>query len=339
MNAAANDVQQALQVDDFTQGGAHTATAATTVPRYYGETLLQLARQRSRIVCLGADLSFSTETDLFRDTLPERFFNAGIAEANMIGVAGGLARSGLQPWVHSFCVFATRRCHDQIAMQVAYPRNDIKIVGYLPGLSTVLGVSHQAIDDIALMRALPNMTIIEPAGPAQVPAAVRAAADHPGPVYLRMTRAVAALPEGTPWQALEIGRIQPLAEGHDAVLLASGLTVAPAMAAVNSLRAEGISVALANVHTLKPFDAAHVRGLAHSHRLIVTVENHSVIGGLGSAVAEVMAEAGTGARLLRLGVQDRFAEGASTAYLFDKHGLSATGIAASLRAALPGVRP
>lgn len=339
MNPATEESAQALQVDDFTQGGAHTATAATTVPRYYGETLLALARQRPQIVCLGADLSASTETDIFRDTLRDRFFNAGIAEANMIGVAGGLARSGLQPWVHSFCVFATRRCYDQIAMQVAYPRNDVKIVGYLPGLSTILGVSHQAIDDIALMRALPNMTIIEPSGPAQVPAAVRAAADHHGPVYLRMTRAVAALPAGTPWQELALGRIQPLSEGRDAILLASGLTVEPAKAAVEMLRADGVAVALANVHTLKPFDAAYVRDIAHTHRLIVTVENHSVIGGLGSAVAEVMAEAGTGARLLRLGVQDRFAEGASTAYLFEKHGLSAVGIAASLRSALAGVRP
>ena len=337
MNPATTASAQALQVDDFTQGGAHTATAATPVPRYYGETLLELARQRPQIVCLGADLSFSTETDLFRDTLRDRFFNAGIAEANMMGVAGGLARSGLQPWVHSFCVFATRRCYDQIAMQVAYPRTDVKIVGYLPGLSTILGVSHQAIDDIALMRALPNMTIIEPSGPAQVPAAVRAAADHHGPVYLRMTRAAAALPVGTPWQGLAIGRIQPLSEGRDAVLLASGLTVAPATAAVAMLRAEGFAVALANVHTLKPLDTAYVRDIAQTHPLIVTVENHSVIGGLGSAVAEVMAEVGTGARLLRLGVQDCFAEGASTAYLFEKHGLSAIGIAASLRAALAGV--
>lgn len=337
MNQAATKGAAALHVDDFTQGGAHTGSAtAAAVPRYYGETLLELALQRPQIVCLGADLSFSTETDLFRDTLPARFFNAGIAEANMIGVAGGLARSGLQPWVHSFCVFTTRRCYDQLAMQVAYPCADVKIVGYLPGLSTILGVSHQAIDDIALMRALPHMTIIEPSGPAQVPAAVRAAADHRGPVYLRMTRAAVALPPGTPWQALTLGRIQPLSEGRHAVLLASGLTVEPARAAAQMLRAEGLEVAVANVHSLKPFDSAYVRDVARTHKLMVTVENHSVIGGLGSAVAEVMAEAGTGARLLRLGVQDCFAEGASTAYLFEKHGLSATGIAAALRSALAG---
>lgn len=337
MTQAMTAATQALEVRDFTQGGAHTpVTAPGAVPRYYGETLLELARARPEIVCLGADLSFSTETDLFRDTLPERFFNCGIAEANMIGVAGGLARSGLQPWVHSFCVFATRRCYDQIAMQVAYPRSDVKIVGYLPGLSTILGVSHQAIDDVALMRALPNMTVIEPSGPAQVPAAVRAAAAHKGPVYLRMTRAAAALPAGTPWQPLDLGRIQPLQPGRDALLLASGLTVQPALQAAALLRGQGLDIGVANVHTLKPFDAAFVRDAMRGHRLLVTVENHSVVGGLGSAVAEVLAEAGGGARLLRLGVQDRFAEGASTAYLFERHGLSATGVADAVRA---GLRP
>ena len=324
----------ALEVRDFTQGGAHTAAPVTTVPRYYGETLLELARERPEIVCLTADLSGSTETDLFRDTFPERFVMPGIAEANMVGLAGGLARSGMQAWLHTFCVFATRRPYDQIAMQVAYPKLDVKIVGFLPGLATILGVSHQAIDDVALMRALPNMTVIEPSGPAQVPAAVRAAAAHKGPVYLRMTRAAVALPEGTVMQPLEIGRIQLLLEGRDALVLASGLAVEQATRAVQSLRAEGLDIALANVHTIKPFDETFVREAAARHKLIVTVENHSIIGGLGSAVAEVLAEAGGGARLVRVGVRDTFAQGASTAFLFERHGLSASGIAATLRAEL-----
>jgi transketolase len=338
-----------LEVDDFTQGGAHTAaaaanaanTAATAIPRYYGETLLALARERANIVCLSADLTASTETDLFRDTFPERFINPGIAEANMVGLAGGLARSGLQAWVHTFCVFATRRPFDQIAMQVAYPRTDVKIVGFLPGLSTILGVSHQAIDDVALMRALPHMTVIEPSGPAQVPAAVRAAADHKGPVYLRMLRASAALPEGTPWEPLEIGRIQPLEgveAGGDALVIASGLMVEPARAAARALRAQGIAVAVANAHTLKPFDDAFVQAQARRHRLVVTVENHSIVGGLGSAVAEALAEAGSGTRLVRLGVRDRFAQGASMPYLFERHGLTATGIADAVRSALNALK-
>jgi transketolase len=334
-----NADRESLDVEDFTQGGAHTvapssSAEAAAVPRYYGETLLALARERPEIVCLTADLTASTETDLFREAFPERFMNAGIAEANMVGLAGGLARSGLQPWIHTFCVFATRRPYDQIAMQLAYPKSDVKIVGYLPGLATVLGVSHQSIDDIALMRGLPNMTVIEPSGPSQVPAAVRAAAAHRGPVYLRMIRAAAALPEGVAFEPLEIGRIQPLIEGGDVLVMASGLMVEPARQAVRALAAEGIVAGLANVHTFKPFDEAFVREQARHRRLIVTVENHSIVGGLGSATAEVLAEAGGRARLVRLGVRDRFAQGASTAWLFDQHGLTASGIASSVRAAL-----
>ncbi|WP_082322229.1 transketolase C-terminal domain-containing protein [Variovorax paradoxus] len=341
MNANIKAPARTLEVEDFTQGGAHTAMSAaqsagaSSVPRYYGEALLALARERRNIVALSADLTSSTETDIFRDTFPERFLNPGIAEANMVGVAGGLARSGLQAWVHTFCVFATRRPFDQIAMQVAYPRTDVKIVGFLPGLSTILGVSHQAIDDIALMRALPNMTVIEPSGPAQVPAAVRAAADHKGPVYLRLLRASAALPEGTPWEPLELGRIQPLDDGDgEALIVASGLMVEPAKAAARALRAQGIAVAVANAHTLKPFDEAFIQRQLARRRLIVTVENHSIVGGLGSAVAEVLAEAGAGTRLVRLGVRDRFAQGASMPWLFERHGLTAQGIADAVRAAL-----
>ncbi len=331
----------ALDVSDFTQGGAHTpaASARAVIPRYYGEALLELARERPEIVCLSADLTASTETDLFRDAFPDRFVMPGIAEANMVGLAGGLARSGLQAWVHTFCVFATRRPFDQVAMQVAYPRCDVKIVGFLPGLSTILGVSHQAIDDVALMRALPNMTVIEPSGPAQVPAAVRAAANHRGPVYLRMLRAPEALAPGTPWEPLEIGRIQLLAEGRDALIVASGLAVAPATQALQLLKTRGIDVGLANAHTIKPLDERFLREQARRHRLIVTVENHSIVGGLGSAVAEVLAEAGSGARLLRLGVRDCFAEGASMPYLFERHGLSAPRIADALQQALGDITP
>ncbi|QNP49493.1 transketolase family protein [Diaphorobacter aerolatus] len=337
--------ERMLAVEDFTQGGAHTSVIAAPslekplgdgVPRYYGEALQALARERTGIVALSADLTAPTETDLFRDTFPRRFLNAGIAEANMMGVAGGLARSGMQAWVHTFCVFATRRAYDQVAMQIAYPHADVKIVGFLPGLSTILGVSHQAIDDVALMRALPHMTVIEPSGPAQIPAAVRAAADHEGPVYLRLLRASAALAPDTPWEPLELGRIQALDDRDgDVLIVASGLTVEPARAAALALREQhGIRVAVANAHTLKPFDADFVLAQARRRKLIVTVENHSTLGGLGSATAEVLAEAGSGVRLLRLGVRDRFAQGASMQWLFERHGLTATGIADAVGSAL-----
>ena len=171
------------KVADFIARGA-----AKAIPRLYGDALVEAARRDPRIACLCADLPGPTETDAFQRELPDRFVDAGIAEANMIGMAAGMARCGDIPFVHSFCVFVTRRCYDQIANQVAYPRLPVKIVGFLPGLTTTLGVSHQAIDDIALMRALPNMTIIEPSGPEQLGATVAAALAIDGPVYLRMKR-------------------------------------------------------------------------------------------------------------------------------------------------------
>ena len=159
-----------------------------TVLKPYGQALLALARRRPDIVCLGADLTRQTETDIFRDAIGERFFNAGAAEANMIGVAAGLARAGRVVFVNTFGVFCTRRCYDQIAMAVACPRLNVKIVGFMPGLSSPGGPSHQAIEDVALMRALPNVTVIEPADAIETTQVVRAIAQHPGPVYLRLKR-------------------------------------------------------------------------------------------------------------------------------------------------------
>jgi transketolase len=159
-----------------------------TVLKPYGKALLALARERKEIVCLGADLTRQTETDSFRDTIPDRFFNIGMAEANMIGIAGGLARAGNVVFVNTFGVFCTRRCYEQIAMAVAYPALSVKIVGFMPGLSSPGGPSHQAIEDVALMRALPNMTIVDPADATEIEKAVPIVADLPGPVYLRLKR-------------------------------------------------------------------------------------------------------------------------------------------------------
>jgi len=308
-----------LRVGDF--------TSRAVAPKVYGEALLEIAREDPRIVCLGADLSPATETDLFRDALPDRFFNLGIAEANMMGVAGGMARCGDVPFAHTFGVFATRRPYDQIAMQIAYPRANVKIVGFLPGLTTLLGVSHQAIDDLALMRALPNMTVLEPSGPEQVLSAVRAAARHEGPVYLRVRRAEAPLPEDFAALPLAIGRASVVREGEDAVVLACGAMVEIALAAASALALAGHRVAVVNVATLKPLDAPAIVDWARRTGVVVTAENHSIIGGLGSAVAEVLLEAGVVARFARVGVRDTFAEGGSTPYLFGKYGLTAEAIA------------
>ncbi len=313
-----------LHLDDFTSKANRAPS-----PRYYGDELVALAAERPEIVCLCADLTRPTETDVFRDRFPDRFVMAGIAEANMVGVAAGMARTGDVAFAHSFCVFITRRVYDQIAMQVAYPRTNVKLVGFLPGLTTELGVSHQAIDDVALMRALPNMTVIEPSGPAQMAAAARAAADHDGPVYLRMMRAARALPEGTELLDLDIGRAQIVRAGTDVVIVAAGLMVARAAAAAEVLSAQGIDAAVVNAHTIKPLDEDTVCRLAADCGAVVTAENHSIIGGLGDAVAHALERNDVWVPMTRVGVDDVFAEGGSTPYLFERYGLGTERVVAA----------
>lgn len=271
----------------------------------------------------------------------------------MIGVAGALARSGLIPFVHTFGVFATRRPLDQIINAVAYPRLPVRIVGFMPGISSPGGPSHQAIEDVALMRALPGMTVVDVADATETAQAVAAIADLPGPVYLRLKRGeipvifpdshrlslssaqVLAGPGNVDGQAA-------LAGGADVALLASGMMVAPALAAASVLRAAGTGVLVVNVPVIKPLDTATVLTAAAATRVVITAENHSVIGGLGSAVAETLAEAGLGRPLRRVGLADTFAEGALTApYLFTKYGLTTQHLIAAAWDALgrPGQPP
>lgn len=311
-----------LTVGDFITRGA------APVPRLYGESLVRAAIADPRIVCLCADLPGSTETDLFREQLPDRFIEAGIAEANMIGMAAGMARCGDIPFVHSFSVFVSRRCFDQIANQLAYPRLPVKIVGFLPGLTTMLGVSHQAIDDVAMLRALPNMTIIEPAGPEQLGAAVDAALAVDGPVYLRLKRPdvpIANLvPRPIPDEPGEL-----LRDGKDGTIFASGVMVDEALKASEMLARQSLSVAVVAVTRLKPLDADFIVRHSRQGCVVVTAENHSIIGGLGSAVAEILLETGVGVGFARVGIQDTFGEGGSTAYLQAKYGLLAADIVAA----------
>lgn len=309
---------------------ATRAQGGSTYPRIYGEALLELARERPEVVCLSADLTSSTEIDLFRDALPERFYNLGIAEANAIGVAAGMARCGDIPFFHTFSVFCSRRPFDQIAMQLAYPRTNVKIVGFLPGVTTLLGVSHQAIDDLSILRALPNMTLIEPSGPEQMRAAVRAAADHRGPVYLRMKRADARPERELP---LTIGRGQILREGTHGVVFACGLMVQAALTAASLLAAGGIELGVINLPTIKPLDRELVIAQARRVPVVLTAENHTILGGLGSAVAETLMEAGVRAAFTRVGINDTFAEGGSTPYLLKKYGLTAEAIVAAFHRA------
>lgn len=307
-----------------------------TAPRAYVNTLIELARERKDVLCLITDLAKSTEVDTFREAFPERFFNLGMPEQNMMGVAGGMARCGELPFVHTFGVFATRRPYDQISMSIAYPRLNVKIVGFLPGLTTPGGVTHQAIDDLALMRTLPNMIVLDPADAVELSQAIRIAANQPGPVYFRGLRGAVPVLFDERTHRLAIGRATWVREGADATVVSTGIMVSEAIAASEELAAEGIRAGVLHSPSIKPLDSETIVGAARRTGALVTVENHTIVGGLGSAVAEALAEAGVATRFARIGVRDTYAEGGSQAYLFDKYGLSARHVAAAVRRLLRG---
>ncbi len=286
----------------------------------YGKALVEVARRRPEVFCLGADLTRQTETDLIRDQMPERFISVGMAEANMIGIAGGMARAGHTVFVHSFGVFCTRRCYDQIAMAVAYPNLNVKIVGFMPGISSPGGPSHQAIDDVALMRALPNFTVVDLADATEIDQAVEAVAAQPGPVYLRLKRGEIPLIFDSSHR-FSLREAQVIADGQEVCIVASGMMVPAAQAAAQALREAGRSACVVNSPVIKPLDHRTIVAKARKASVVVTAENHSVIGGLGSAVAEALAEAGVGVPLRRVGLLDVFAESGSREYLFEKYKL------------------
>jgi transketolase len=293
------------------------------VLRPHARNLVAWAKDKPEVVVLSADLTSSCEVDDFREAYPDRFFSMGMAEQNMIGFAAGLAREGFEPWVHTFAVFLTRRVYDQVAMQVAYPCLRVRLVGFLPGLTTPGGVTHQAIDDIALMRVLPNMTVLECGDATEVETVLDVAHAVPGPVYIRMLRGEVPrlFPKTDPFR---LGQARVLRRGGDVAVLSSGVCTEEALRAVAALERRGVSIEHLHVSTLKPFrDSTLLEAVTKVRYGVVTMENHSVIGGLGSAVAELMAEVGVGRRLIRLGLQDTFAHGGSRAYLLREYGLDA----------------
>ncbi|GAA3527410.1 transketolase C-terminal domain-containing protein [Amycolatopsis ultiminotia] len=293
-----------------------------TVQKPYGRALLELARRRDDVVCLSGDLTRQCEVDLFRDELPDRFVHAGMAEANMIGMAGAMAREGLNPFVHTFGVFATRRPLDQIVNAVAYPNLPVRLIGFMPGISSPGGPSHQAIEDVALMRALPNMTVIDVADAVEIDQVVPLIADHPGPVYLRLKRGEIPVIFDDD-RRLSLDEAHVISSGDDVAIFTNGMLLSASLAAASVLERHGVHAAVVNVPVIKPLDVDTVVGVARAARAVVTAENHTIIGGLGSAVAETLAEAGLGRTLRRVGVRDTFAEGALTSpYLFGRYGLS-----------------
>ena len=299
----------------------------------YGKALVELGQRMEKIVVLDADLSNSTRTVLFAEKFPLRFFNMGISEADMMGTAAGLAASGFIPFVSTFGVFATGRAYDQVRNSIAYTKLNVKIVATHTGITVGEdGASHQALEDIALMRVLPNMTVVVPADGRQTYQAVEAIARCSGPVYLRLGRpkVPVVIPEGLPF---ELGKAQLLKEGKDLAFIATGITVKPALEAAKLLEGEKISAAVVNMHTIKPLDKELLLQMAQKTGTLVTVEEHSVIGGLGGAVAELVSE-NFPVPVIRVGINDTFGESGTPEALLKKYGLTAENLVLAGKAAL-----
>jgi transketolase len=298
--------------------------------RPHARNLVAWAEHRPQALVLSADLTASCEADGFRDAYPDRFFSMGMAEQNMIGFAAGLAREGFRPLVHTFAVFISRRAFDQVAMSVAYANLPVRLLGFLPGITTPGGVTHQAVDDLALMRAIPNMTVLECGDATEVESCLDAADVIDGPVYLRMLRG--EVPRLFPAdEPLQLGHARTLSEGDEVTVLSTGICTEEALRASAALVDRGVSLRHLHVSTLKPFDDSLVLDAVRSARKgVITLENHSIIGGLGSATAEVMAEAGAAVPLVRLGLPDSYAHGASRPYLMRAYGLDATALVSAV---------
>ena len=297
----------------------------------YGEALAELGAINNQVVVLDADLSKSTKTNDFKKVYPERFFNLGIAEQNLLGTAAGFAAAGKIPFASSFAVFAVGRAYDQIRNSIAYPNLNVKIAATHAGLTVGEdGGSHQMLEDIALMRAVPNMTVIVPADGVETKQVVMAAAEHQGPVYIRLGRPKVPVLLGDDYK-FEIGKGVVLKEGTDVTLIGTGIMVSKAMEAAELLAADGISAAVVNISTIKPLDNALITEMAQKTGAVVTAEEHNIYGGLGSAVAEVLVEA-CPVPMARVGVEDKFGESGLPDELLEKYGLTAANIAAKAKA-------
>lgn len=295
----------------------------------YGKALTELGAENQNIIVMDADLSGSTQTKKFADKFPERFINAGIAECNMMGMAAGLAISGKTVFASTFAMFAAGRAYEIIRNSIGYTHANVKICATHAGLTVGEdGASHQCLEDLALMRAIPGMTVINPADDVSARKLIKAAAEFNGPCYIRLGRASVPVLYGED-QKVEIGKALKLKEGKDAVIIATGIMVDAAMQAAELLKAEGLEVGVMDMHTIKPIDEEAIVEAAKTGA-IVTVEEHSVMGGLGSAVAEVVCQKAP-CKMKIVGVQDTFGESGTPDALLEKYHLTAADIAEAVK--------
>lgn len=300
----------------------------------YGKALKSLAETNKNVVVLDADLSKSTKTAEFKSVAADRFFNMGIAEANMMGVAAGMSTCGKIPYVSTFAMFAAGRAFEQIRNSICYPNLNVKICATHAGLTVGEdGATHQAIEDLSLMRSIPNMTVINPADDIETQAVIKAIADYQGPCYVRLGRMAVANVNDENNYKFEIGKGVKLADGKDITIIATGIMVEAALEAKKILAEDGIEARVINIHTLKPIDKEIIINAAKETGAIVTAEEHSIIGGLGSAVMEVVSE-NYPVPVLRVGVKDVFGESGKPQELLEKYGLTAKDIANKVKEAI-----
>ncbi|MCC8044986.1 MAG: transketolase family protein [Clostridiales bacterium] len=298
----------------------------------YGNALVELGKEHDNLLVLDADLANATKTDTFKKVFPERHIDCGIAECNMMGIAAGLSTTGKVPFVSTFAMFASGRAYEQVRNSIGYPHLNVKIGATHAGISVGEdGASHQANEDMALMRAIPGMVVINPSDDVEARAAVKAAYEYEGPVYLRFGRLAVPVINDRPDYKFEIGKGVVLKEGTDVTIIATGLCVNSALEAAELLAADGISAQIVNIHTIKPLDEELVVACAKKTGKIVTVEEHSVIGGLGSAVCDALC-ANYPAPVLKIGVQDVFGESGPALELLKKYQLDGQGVYEQVKA-------
>ncbi|WP_309678319.1 transketolase family protein [Polaromonas sp.] len=299
----------------------------------FGKALVALAAQRPEIVGMTADLAKYTDLHLFAQAYPERFFQMGMAEQLLMGAAGGLAKEGFTPFATTYAVFATRRAYDFMHQVIAEEGLNVKIVCALPGLTTGYGPSHQAAEDLAMMRAMPGMTVIDPCDAHEIEQAVPAIADHAGPVYMRLLRGQVPLVLDEYGYQFELGKAKMIRDGRDVLFISTGIMTMRALEAAQALQRDQVDAAVLHVPTLKPLDAATIlREAARPGRLVVVAENHSIIGGLGEAVAGELMRAGVHPVFRQIALPDAFLDAGALPTLHDRYGISTTAVVASVKA-------